>query len=170
MGKYSEVTKGLELAPPTDQKKWQKIIQRRQELTKELGKDGKPPTPHDIGLLYDTLRLQEEELKEAMSINDTDQQALERMLIDWMEDNGVNSVRLSNGVSLFLQDSVYPGMENQAEFYKWVKDTNQESLFTVNWQTMKSTVSNMLVEGKPVPPGIKAYKKAGINRRKASDK
>lgn len=222
MGKYTAVVKDLELAPPTDPKKWQKVIQRRQELFQELSRDGKPPTSEDLDAHLVLLRKQKAELEEALSINDTDETAIEQILLEQMEKDGRSSMKLNNGATIFIKDSVYPSFAPEAEvevrrvppekqeyvedvvdtlkslgfphlakhveerleigksgvtkltgrdaFNRWVEETNQEELFTVNWNTMKARVGERMVNGQPIPPGIKAYKKSSINRRKPTER
>lgn len=222
MGKYTDVVRDLEVAPPTDPKKWQRVIQRRQELIAELSKDGKPPTAEDLDARLLLLRNQQKEIEEALSINDTDQQAIEFILLKKMEEDGQSSMRLKTGATIFIKDSVYPSYAPEAEvevkrvppdkqhyvedvvdtlralgfpslakhvedrieigqsgvtkltgkdaFHRWVEETEQDELFTVNWNTMKARVGERMIQGQPIPPGIKAYKKSSINRRKATEK
>ena len=61
--------------------------------------------------------------------------------------------------------SVYSYVKDKMAFYGWIRETGQEDLFSVNYQTMNSMVKTSLVDGKEVPPGIEPYFKQSISIR-----
>lgn len=96
--------------------------------------------------------------------------ALDQLIRDLMEAQSLQKVELADGGLLYLQDSVYPTVEDKVKWDKWIDKNKMGNLRTIPWQTTKGIVSEMLVNGKPAPPGIKAFLKTQVRVRGLNSK
>ena len=76
------------------------------------------------------------------------------------------SFKLESGDGLYIQDKPYSQVVDKTEWLKWIRETGQEDLLSVHYQTMNSLVANRLQQGQDVPPGVKAFIKTSIMRRR----
>lgn len=156
LGKYSALKGVLEKASPTDLAWQDKVNEVRATLPKEdlaaLGKG------------FDEVYLEKKRLQEQLSDINVREAAYEQQLTDAMETAGLTQFRLTNGVLLGISDDPSCSVVDKDAWIGYIHKEGMEDLLSVNYMTMNSMVKGMLLNGKPLPPGLKAYMKTGIRR------
>jgi hypothetical protein len=117
-----------------------------------------------LGKILAAIKDKKKKIEEATSEINAQIAAIQQVLLESLEGEELESFRSEEGL-FSIKDEPYPFIEKekQAEFYQWIKDQKLESLFTVNYNTMAAMVREMLLTGKPLPPGIGVYMKAAVN-------
>jgi hypothetical protein len=113
------------------------------------------------------LRGLKSELEAQVKSVNADIEAITSELTREMLDDGMTSVKVE-GVGLFsVVQELYPSVKDKDTFIKHIYETGQESLITVNFQTMKS-INNLHNEefGRDLP-GVESFKKLSIRMRKS---
>jgi hypothetical protein len=157
-GQHSHLKEKYGPPPIDDQRKQDKINEEKLKL---------PKTPAELGAKYFEFRAEKDRLLELVSEADTRLQAVEQLLVDWLEGIKLTSFKLNNGNLLYIQDTPYSKVVDRDKFHQWVRDTNQEDLFSVHYQTMNGLVAQMLSRGEQEPPGTAFYIQPRIRPRKA---
>lgn len=93
-------------------------------------------------------------------------EALSAMLVSRFEDEAIEKVELRGGISVYLNDGIYPSIENKDKLFSWIKTTKQIELLSVHYQTLKGLCGDMLKEGKPAPPGVSIFLKTQARVRR----
>jgi hypothetical protein len=85
--------------------------------------------------------------------------AVEQLMVDQYEIEGVTSMKLDTGGSLGMQMEPYAQVQDRDECRKWCIAEGLENLMMVPWATINSLTKQRLLDGQPEPPGVKAYAK-----------
>lgn len=93
-------------------------------------------------------------------------EALNQLVLDRMEEQNLDSVTV-HGTVFYQHIEPYASMQDRALLFAYIKKTKQVSLLTVQWQTLNALVKELLIDGKPAPPGVKVFLKTTIGRREA---
>lgn len=162
MGKYSHL-KGKLTQYVNDDASWvERVDARRKELLED-----QPTSETLCGLLMDakTEKAKLEETKTSLSCSI---EAIEKILVERMEDQGLKQIKTSRG-TFSIKDEPIVQFADKAAFHAWIRDTGQEDLFSVNPRTAEGIVKNMVLEGKEPPPGSKIYMDIGIATLKSKE-
>ena len=165
MGKYSSLRGKIpDFVPEANYQT--KVNERKQELL------GDVPNPEHanvayLAYLYSSQRDKKSELEDQVKDINMTLAALEQVIGEKMQTDQQQSLTLTGGASLYLQDDIYPATEDRNAVIQWVKDTNQEQLLSITPQTLKGLVRTLLEEGKDVMPGVKVFLKTGLRFRGA---
>ena len=162
MGKWTQFRKSLP-QKPTEQKYQDEVNQARTKLL-ESGQ----ANLGNLGVWYGKARKAKKEIEEELSACNLTIAALEQMIVGEFEKQGLSQYRLDTGELISITDTPYSSLEDRAKFHAWVKETNQEDLFSVHYQTMNSLVKDRLENGEPAPPGIKVFIDTGVSFRKGT--
>jgi hypothetical protein len=160
MGKYSQL-KG-KIAQFTQPDDWQQKIDK---LKKELAL-GKKKTVELTGI-FDVARQKKEALQEQISEVNTELEAVQQVLLAQLEEQDITSLKDTAGNTFFVKDDPYCSIEDRGLFNAWVKETGQEDLFSVNYQTVSAITKDALVNAKALPPGVRVFMKSSIQKRAA---
>jgi hypothetical protein len=157
MGKYTHLRGELETFP--QDQSWQSRIdqQKFKYNNANLGA---------LGERYNQERERKEKLEKELGEVNTELEALSQLMLSKMEDEGMMNVKLADGSTIYINDRPYCQVHSQDLFLKWIKETGREDLLSVHYQRMNSLVSELLIEGQPAPPGVKAFLKSSLGRRK----
>jgi hypothetical protein len=156
MGKYSHLRGELEPVPQDPSYQSQVDKAKHQYNGLSVGK---------LGEAYGKHYLANKQLEAEIHQENLELEALRQMLVDAMTADGLDMVRLGDGSSLSMKDEPYSSVENRAAFHQWIKESGREHLLTVNYQSMNSLVKDLLLDGQPPPPGLKAFIKTSLTRR-----
>lgn len=115
--------------------------------------------------LYVQARAGVDELNAKLSVLNIQVSALTYIFVQRMEEDDVTSYPFTDGVSLGSSVEPYPNVEDRGALYKWIEDTKQGELLTLNWQTLASITKQCILEGKPLPPGVKVFMKDKLTAR-----
>lgn len=121
----------------------------------------------ELARLFCERRDKKDQLEASIKELNVELEALSQMMIAAMEKEGTDMFRLDSGDSLSIKDEPYCSVAEKQTFIAWVKETNQEDLLTVHYQTLSGITKTMLKEGRSAPPGIKVFLKQSITRRRS---
>jgi len=114
--------------------------------------------------------VKEKELKdkyeEKLKIQNLRIEALSAMLVNRFEDEAIEKVELRGGISVYLNDGIYPSVQSRDELFAWIKKTRQPELLSVHYQTLKGLCGDLLKEGKAAPPGVQIFLKTQARVRR----
>ncbi len=158
MGKYASLRDTLD--PMPQDQTWQTRINVRKSHYNGLN-------VAKLGEEYNKVRAQKEKLKAELEQVNTEEEALQQLIISGLEESGFDKVVLTDGTSLSLQDTPFSQIQNRESFLNWIRQSGKEHLLTVNYQTMNSMVKELLLAGQPTPPGVKAFIKTSLYRRRS---
>jgi hypothetical protein len=143
----------------------EKVNAKKEEIIEVLKKQERPASLTNLGALMVESRITKAQLEKQVKDENLIIAALDQLLVDKMEGEDYTNLKLGNGISLSIKDDVYATVKDKPKFNEWVRETDQEDLFTVNYQTMSSLVKNNLINGEELPPGIDVYFKQSITVR-----
>lgn len=112
-----------------------------------------------LAALYATGKAAKDALEDQVSGINIRLEALSQMIVEALEGESVQKVELSSGATVYLQDTPYPGIEDEDKFYAWLHREKMDALLSLNHQTLKGIVSERLQAGKALPPGTKCFLK-----------
>jgi len=92
-------------------------------------------------------------------------EALAQLVLGKLEDEDLHSINTNDGVTVYAKASVYPSVQDKALLFQWIKKTKAVHLLTVQFQSLKGLCSDLLSNGKDIPPGVKCFLKNGIGVR-----
>lgn len=118
--------------------------------------------------LYEDACDEYDRIKELERANNLELAALEQMLADNMVALGIEDGFKSEGFTYYKQSAPYPKVADKAALRRWLKETDQEDLLSLNPQTLKGMVSEALGPNgsRVIPDGVEVYVKESIGRRK----
>lgn len=122
-------------------------------------------TPTDFGNTLINAKLEKLRLENLIKHQSLIISACEQVLVEFLEDSDITSIKMGNGVSLSIKDDVYTQVSDKIAFHQWIRDNGLEDLFSVHYQTMASMVKDRLMNNEDIPPGITPYFKQGITLR-----
>ena len=115
--------------------------------------------------LYVQVRQQIDELDAKLSVLNVQKNALTYLFTERFEEDNVTSMKFDDGVMLSEAPEPYPNVKDRATLVAWIKSTGQEDLLTLNFQTLASMCKQLLLDGKPIPPGVDIYMKSKLSAR-----
>jgi phage host-nuclease inhibitor protein Gam len=92
-------------------------------------------------------------------------EALSQLLVENLESSEIQKVQLTTGETVYIQVEPYCAVQDKEALHAWIKKSKLQSLFTVNFQTMNGLVKEMLMAGKPAPPGVAVFLKTSARVR-----
>lgn len=161
MGKYSHLKNDLvKFGQPTEYQT--KIDQAKVDLKlTELSRA-------KVGELFVTFKKEADDLEFKQKELGVKIMACTQNLVDRLEED--EETKFSTELGTFsLKDDPYSSIEDKFLFLKYIKESGQEDLLSVNYQTMSSLNKGLLESGKPPMPGTKVYMKSGITLRKSKE-
>jgi hypothetical protein len=127
-----------------------------------------------VACLYNEAKLAKAAAESVAKVYELKKDALARLMADRFEEDGKTSTGFVNGGSMRITPDVYPVVKDQGALLAWVKETGQEALLTLNFQTMASIVKQRLLEGKSLPSGVDVFLRdrltlSGFGKENAND-
>jgi hypothetical protein len=120
--------------------------------------------------LYVRLRKELAEKEVQVSVLETQKAALTYLFTNRFEEVDVTSMKFANGVTLGESVEPLPNVKDSTALKSWIKETGQEDLLTLNYQTLASITKQALLEGKPIPPGVEVFMKQKLTARGLNQK
>lgn len=115
--------------------------------------------------LYVQVRKQLDQLEAQVSVLEIQKAALTYIFTNRFEEDDVTSMKFANGTTLGESVEPLPNVKDRTALVNWIKTTGQEELLTLNYQTLASMVKQLLLEGKPIPPGVEVFMKQKLTAR-----
>lgn len=150
MGKYTGVVEKLPKLPPEDLK-YQDEVNATKEIIEARTGAALAQGYRDVRAALDELGDRERELNLLL-------EAHKQLLEDAYENEGVDAIKLTDdGSTISTQVEPNAKIEDHATFRKWCVANGLENALALPWTTANAMVKELLVAGKPLPPGVKAY-------------
>jgi len=125
--------------------------------------------PAELAKMYLKIREKKEvkadELKSIQVILD----AIIHKLKTAYEEEGITQIKLEGGATVSTQPEPVSQVTNKDEIREWAIAQGLERELSLPWSTLNSIVKQLLVSGKPEPPGVKAFMRTKIVRRGTLD-
>lgn len=121
--------------------------------------------------IYNAWRGDKERLEDELSGVNLKLEAVERMIEEYYDANGLLTQKFDDGTSITVSPDPVVNVEDSQAFYAWVKeDAERVSKFKlaeyINPQTAKAGVKAMLEQNlHTLPPGVKVYYQNKLSRR-----
>lgn len=119
--------------------------------------------------MYIKVRRELDTLEAKVSVLETQKAALTYLFTQRFEEDDVTSMKFANGVTLGESVEPLPNVKDKPALMAWTKANGMEELLTWNYQTLASMVKQLLLEGKPVPPGVEVFMKQKLTARGLKD-
>lgn len=172
-GKYAEICKQLPrlLEEPSYQ---DKVNAKKAELltrwaieTAENGDDtpAPPPTALQLARRYDSKRTEKEDIEEDLKGVQLELTAIEQLLVDRYEVEGVASIHLTEGVAIGVQLEPYASVVDRRACRLWAIEHGYEDMLQMPWQSLNAITKERLIAGDPEPDGVKAHTRPKLVRR-----
>jgi hypothetical protein len=110
-------------------------------------------------------RAMKKTLEGHISLENTELEAISQILIKDLEGSEIQKIGLTTGETGYIQDEPYSSVEDKKKLMAWIKKSKLTDILTVHWQTLNGIVKERLGEGKPLPPGVKAFLKTSFRLR-----
>lgn len=114
---------------------------------------------------YARVRKEMDELEAKLSVLEVQKAALTYLFTNRFEEDDVTSMKFANGITLGESIEPLPNVKDRQALTQWIKETGQEDLLTLNYQTLRSITKQALLEGKPVPPGVEVFMQQKLTAR-----
>ncbi len=122
-------------------------------------------TLNQLGKIYVELRAKKRDLEADVSYLTLRMEALSRVLLTRLEDDGITSFKTPADVTLYIRDEPYASIEDRGKVLRWIKENNHTELLGIQWQTFNALMKEYLTDGKKIPPGVKLFLKSNISAR-----
>lgn len=162
-GKYTGLKSSLQSAP-VDPSYQMKVDGKKAELNMAT------MTAGQLAEMYAKADDEKDRLEVLVKEQNLLLEAISQQMVKDLETDGLGKVTLASGDTFYIKDTPYCSVEDRVKWLAYIRETNQEELLSVHYQTMNGMVSEMLLKGKPIPPGIKAFINSKITRLRGRNK
>lgn len=159
-GKYSAITPNLPRLDEEKPERQEKLNRIKAELTKNGSLSAAT-----IAKLYAISREDMDRLNEEKSVIQLQLDAIEQLLKDRYEEEGLDMVRLDSGASVSVQNEPYAVVKDREAFRLWCLANGYEREMTLHPGTTNSIVKELLLAGEPPPPGVAAFSRTKLYLR-----
>lgn len=126
--------------------------------------DGTPPASY-LAREWADLRTLKDSLEAQLSDANTQIDAFTQMMVDQYEAEGIEKLHLDTGEAPRVQYEPYASVENADTFRSWCIKSGYERSLQLPWQTRTAIAKEHLLNGEPLPPGLKVWNKPKIVKR-----
>lgn len=161
MGKYQKL-RG-KVAAFLENPAWQdKIDAFKREF---LGDNPEDANILAIAAALDLRKDMKKDHEKQISILNVEIEALSQFLVTAALNTGFEKTTLTNGHTVYLQDTPYPRIVERDKFMEWVKKKKMSHLLQMHVKTLEGIVGEMLLKGEAAPPGVDVYLKTSAKIR-----
>lgn len=104
-------------------------------------------------------------LEAQIKLENTHLEALNQLLVGDLDGSELQKITLTTGETGYIQDEPYSSIEDREALMAWTKKKKLLKMLTWHWQTLNGMVKEFLIDGKPLPPGVKCYLKTSFRLR-----
>lgn len=128
------------------------IPAKQEQLVDASDTSGIPEMAKELRAIMDQKQELETNLKEVNKRLDD----LSKKLSDVMESAGVDGFKVAKVGTVYIKENHHPSTPNKDAFLAWLDKNNMQDLAprTVHPARLKSLVTELLGEGKPLPDGV----------------
>lgn len=149
MGKYDEVNKRLEKFVEDDLD--------RQERIEEVKQTIEDRTSGSLARGWRELRGRKSALKEKLSGVQLALDAHQQLIENAYEEDGITSLKFKEGGGVSLEFAPHATVVDREEFHRWCIEEDLTNSLTLPFQTLNALTKDLLLDGKNVPSGVKAF-------------
>jgi hypothetical protein len=163
VGKWSATAKALPPVPlDPEEKDRQGLIEERKLVRKRL-----EMSASELAAEYAAARAVLDVAKEEEKQARLDVDAIEQLISDAFELEGVSTVRTSDGASISWRQEPYAVVTDRAALRAWAMANGHEADLQILWQTANALMKASLEDRQPLPDGIAAHCVDKVSLRKA---
>lgn len=157
MGKYTKlVESGVLPKLPVEKGDFQdKVEAYKTELLKEDSELLKKPI--NLSMKYRETRDEKDALEKQVKALNVKIEALEQMLETAYEAQELHSLSFAGGINLAMHPEPIPKVEDKEAFRRWCLAEGFEKQMVLHSSTVKGLVADRLLEGLPLPTGVRAF-------------
>lgn len=146
---------------------WMERVRRRKEEFL-LGSENteKLETNVDIGRFMVGLSARKEEISDEEKEINLNLEALQQILSERFENEGMQSMRLTSGHLLYLQDEPYAKVDDKDKTNQWFVEQDMDVMRQVPWTSLNALVKERMKNLQPLPDGVSVYMKTSVKVRK----
>lgn len=86
-------------------------------------------------------------------------EALSQLLVENLEAEEIQKIKLDSGETVYLQDEPYATITDRPSVIEWLKKHKMGALLTVHFKTYNSIIKERIENGEEIPPGTKIFLK-----------
>lgn len=135
-----------------------------QQKVDQVRRDLVPLKLAELAAKFKLTNIEKKELGEKITDLNVILEALQQEIAERLEGQDITSVTI-DGTMFYMKDTPYVSLDDKLKFFSWVRSSGREDLFSINHQTTKALVSELIQSGQQVPPGIKTFLKTSIEMR-----
>lgn len=160
MGKWTYLKNKLPPLPDPDPKHKdlvERAIVRRRQKDQTLGQNL---------LDYVHYRDAKAELEIQKSAMQIEIDALEKLIKDDFEEQGLHKMTLDTGETISISPEPHAQVQDQQAMVEWAKSVGLEKSLTLPWQTLNSHLKQLFEKGESEMPGVKPFLRTKVSLRR----
>lgn len=161
--KYSGVIDHLPKMLSTEPAYQEKVNQAKTQILSAF--EAQCTTPN-LASEWVSLRAEEDLLEEQASTLRLRRVAIEQLLTDQMESEGLSSLRLATGQSVSVQVEPYAQVIDKDALREWAIVNKLERSLSLPWMTVNALTKERLLAGESEPDGVQASARTKLVLRK----
>lgn len=167
-GKYAEIVKTLPRLPEDAD------YQQKVNAVKELLLQGELEMPDGMGYpssgmiahAYREARDKKDDLEDELKATQLKLTALEQLLDDRYENDGIKSCVLDDGSTVGIQLEPHASVVDRNANRAWAVANGYESQLSLPWQTINAITKQHRLDGQPDPDGVSVFSKTKVVLRR----
>lgn len=140
------------------------VNERKRELKHRLKMDKKEVTVVALAEILQEEIVKKRLLEEEDKFIKLTRVALDQLIIERMEAENLDSVRLKSGALFFPKEDVYCSVEDRPKVVAYYME-NRPDMLTINPKTLGADTKENLINGLEPPPGVKTFLKTTVGYR-----
>lgn len=133
-----------------------------QDAVDEIKKVWVKLSPKEMGEEFKGLKLRKIEISDEEKEINMKIEALSQLLVEWMEREEIESVRLDSGGVLTQTLSPYPRVVDEEQLLAWLREEHPTERLKLPWAVLERIVRERLEEGHPLPDGVEVFLKNSV--------
>ena len=111
----------------------------------------------ELARAFSNERREKQDLEARVKMQNISLEALSQLLVENLESQELQKIQLETGETCFLHSEPFASVIDKSAVLAWIKKRKLQSLLGVHWSTFNAFIKEMIVEGKPLPPGTSVY-------------
>jgi hypothetical protein len=115
---------------------------------------------------FSNLKKEKTKLEDELKAINLQLEARNTVLVERLENEGMQSLKLSSGENFYLSDEPYAQMKDKVRFNDWLLENDMDELRTIHWQTLNGLVKERLEVGEQIPEGVDVFMRTKVVMRR----
>lgn len=143
----------------TEESEYQQKVDNCKNIILDGAANAEDANAAALAARYERVKGEKDGIESALYETNIELEALSQLLVAAMEADGVEKFTLSSGATVYQNYAPYPVVEDREKLFAWIKAQRMQKLLSVQYQTLRGIVNEMLAAGKPLMPGVSCYLK-----------